>query len=102
MFCESLSAAAFEQSGGYVLIAGEAERGGVEVRGQKLDAKPAFGLDAAEFGSGAMEEAMGLGAGAVDGLLGAVEQGIEFALVGPERCFDGGTSAEAPGGVDDC
>ena len=102
LFCERLCAAVFEQRGGHVLAAGEAEGGGVEVRGQELDSKPAFRLDATEFGSGAMEEAMGLGAGAIYGLLSFVEQGIEFGVSGYERGFDGGRAAETPRSVEDC
>ena len=94
------------QGGSHVLITGEAEDGGVEVRGQELDAKLTFGLEAAQLGQGAVEDAMGVSAGAVDGLLGFVEKRIwrVAILFRPDRHhggFDGGTAAQTPGGVDD-
>ena len=71
-------------------------------RRQDLATEPAFGLQAAEFGHGAMEEAMSFGAGAIDGLLGFVEQGVEFAFAdGHHRSFNGGTTSHAPGSMND-
>jgi hypothetical protein len=92
------------QSRSHILITGEAEDGGVEVRRQKFDAELTFGLEAAQFGRGAMEVAMGLSAGAVDGLLRVVQHGIKSALGSPGRYhagLNGGTAAQTPGGVND-
>ena len=91
-----------------VFDAGEStEVVGLEVFRQTFDADLSFGLQAAEFGSGAVQVAMGLCAGAVDGLLcwGAcwIDHGIElkFACRVEHVGFDYGTPAKTPGGVDD-
>jgi hypothetical protein len=64
----------------------------------------AFILEAAQFGSGAVEVAKGLSAGAIDrvpgGCGGWVQDGIEAALR-DEGGFSFGATAKTPGGVDD-
>ena len=59
----------------------------------------AFGLEAAEFLEGAVEGALGGGAGAVDGDLKAVE--FFVGQVFRRSDFERGAAAETPGGVDD-
>src|SRR6266700_5286321 len=69
----------------------------------------AFGLDAAEFGHGAVEDAMVADAGPVYGVLDggedAVFHGIEEVVgcagVGGPAGFDDGAAAETPGGMHD-
>ena len=81
-----------------VLVAGEAEGGRFVVRRQEFAAEPAFGLQAAQFGDGAMEEAMSFAAAAIDGLPSFVEQGVKVAIADEHySSFDGGTAAQAPG-----
>ena len=64
-------------------------------------------LETTEFGAGAVQDAMRLGAGPVDRLLngrgGGISHGIELEITfGIDYVrFDYGTAAEAPGGVDD-
>lgn len=62
----------------------------------------ACGLPAAEFGGRTVQVAMGLGAGAVDGLLdvgeGGVRHGVELGL--SHTGLNDRTAAETPGGVD--
>jgi hypothetical protein len=79
----------------------------IEVFRQEFHAELAFGLQPSEFGGGAVQVAMGLGAGPVDGLLSAGEDGIYRRIdlglasrVGHVR-FDYGTATDTPGGVDD-
>ena len=102
MYCKSRFRS-FGQSRGDLLIAGEAEFGGAGFPIKELVAELALGLDAAQFGDGAVEESMGLGTGAVDGLLlRVVEHGIGFAVRDAVHGgFDDATAAKTPGGVDD-
>ena len=72
----------FGKGRGDLLITGKAEFGGADFPIKELVAELAFGLDAAQFGGGAVEESMGLGTGAVDGLLlRVIEHGIGFKYV---------------------
>jgi len=59
----------------------------------------AFGLEAAEFLEGAVEGALGGGAGAVDRDLEAIEFFVR--QIFGRRGFEISAAAEAPGGVDD-
>jgi hypothetical protein len=56
-------------------------------------------LDFAEFGESAGEDAEGGGAGAFDGFLGLFD--IPCSVFEPDGLFNGGATAQAPGGVDD-
>jgi hypothetical protein len=61
------------------------------------------GLKAAEFGQGTAHDAVGLGAGAVDGGLGAEEIPIKQGIFGgsvSEGGFDFGAAAKSPGRAD--
>jgi hypothetical protein len=72
--------------------------------GEDLTADAAFGLNFAERVEAAMEDAVGLGAGAVDRfllLLGfGVLHGVEDSDIG-EVSFDHAAAAETPGGTDE-
>ena len=61
-------------------------------------AEMAFGLDAAEFIHVALEDALGVGAGAVDGILecdgGGIFHGVECGI---DTGFDEVAAAETPG-----
>jgi hypothetical protein len=59
----------------------------------------ATALDFAQFGERAGEDAEGSCAGAFDGLLGLFDR--EGAVFQSQGGFDGGATAESPGGVDD-
>ena len=102
MYCKSRFRS-FGQSRGDFLITCEAEFGDADFPIKELVAELAFGLDAAQFGGGSMEEAMGLGAGAVHRLLlRVIEHGVGFAVRDTvHACFDDGAAAKTPGSVDD-
>jgi hypothetical protein len=62
-----------------------------------------FGLQATDFGQRAPDDAVGLGAGAVDGGLGAEQAGVEHRVASGlcrEGGFDFGAAAETPRGTD--
>jgi hypothetical protein len=99
---EQLALRIGQQSRGHVLEARYAEGGLVEVLGEGLGAELAFGLEAPEFGEGALEGAMGVAAGAVDSLLGLGRGGVHHGIErSGQASGDGGTTAHPPSGVDD-
>ena len=101
-------------AGGDLFRVGDAEVTGFELRREGFYADAAFGLQAAEFGGGPVEDAEGLGAGSVDGGLDFVEAGVEGGVGGlfffffragdgfsAQGIFGSGTAAETPGGAED-
>jgi hypothetical protein len=113
-FAEAESGAieAIEGDGDFV-VTGEVGGGRIGGVFEHCGAELALGLEAAEFGEGAAEEVVSLGAGAIDGELEAAGgvigfHGIEGAGVsgdlghaGGHAGFNGGAAAEAPGCSDD-
>ena len=101
-------------AGGDLFRVGDAEVTGFELRREGFYADAAFGLQAAEFGGGPVEDAEGLGAGAVDGGLDFGEAGVEGGVGGvflsffvnragyfDQIGFDVGAAAETPGSAED-
>jgi hypothetical protein len=94
------------------LEVGDAEVGDVGFLREEFVAELALGLEFAEFGGAFVEEAMGLGAGAVDGFLDFFRLGVHgfhgiedeaSAVVEPEDevGFDFAAAAETPHGASD-
>ena len=68
-FAIEISAAFLFECLADLLPVGDADIGGVGSGEEEFLSVVAFGLEAAEFGGAFVEQAMGLGAGAVDGAL---------------------------------
>ena len=94
-FAQAGGGCGFGGFGGRLSALGDGLRTGEAGRGDAGgEAQLALGLDFAEFVDGAGVDAVGVGAGAIDGLLGAV-------VVLGHGGFEGGAAAKSPGGVDD-